>query len=177
MVTYDAVVSVQNDQLKLRPGMTANIAFIVSASDKALLVPSAALRFTPAGQTAAVEAKAGQRPAGKGRSAGADGARSARAGGKQAAGNKEAGDKEAGNKGAVRGAVGQGGRRVWVLGQDGKPAPVRVRTGISDGSYTEITSGQLKEGQQVITGVTSQKTGSSKAPAKSGGPGNRRRIL
>lgn len=47
VVTYDAVIDVANDELLLRPGMTANVAFIYARSDDALRVPNAALRFRP----------------------------------------------------------------------------------------------------------------------------------
>ncbi|PCC68842.1 efflux RND transporter periplasmic adaptor subunit [Nannocystis exedens] len=47
VVTYDAVVRVDNDELKLRPGMTASVTFIVDERRDALAVPNAALRFTP----------------------------------------------------------------------------------------------------------------------------------
>jgi HlyD family secretion protein len=47
VVTYDAVISVANQDLKLRPGMTADVTFVVDERDDALMVPSAALRFRP----------------------------------------------------------------------------------------------------------------------------------
>jgi HlyD family secretion protein len=47
VVTYDAVIDVANDELLLRPGMTANVAFIYARSEDALRVPNAALRFRP----------------------------------------------------------------------------------------------------------------------------------
>jgi HlyD family secretion protein len=47
VVTYDAVVSVDNPELKLRPGMTAEVVFLVEARQDALRVPNAALRFVP----------------------------------------------------------------------------------------------------------------------------------
>ncbi len=47
VVTYDAVVAVDNRELKLRPGMTADVTFLVQEKDDALLVPNAALRFRP----------------------------------------------------------------------------------------------------------------------------------
>jgi len=47
VVTYDAVVSVDNAELKLRPGMTAEVVFLVEAREDALTVPNAALRFVP----------------------------------------------------------------------------------------------------------------------------------
>jgi HlyD family secretion protein len=54
VVTYDAVVRVDNPELKLRPGMTANVTFVVAERSDALVVPSTALRFTPAGEAAPV---------------------------------------------------------------------------------------------------------------------------
>ena len=42
---------------------------------------------------------------------------------------------------------------VWVKGEDGEPSPVEVMTGISDGNFTEIVRGDLKEGQEVIIGT------------------------
>jgi len=57
--------------------------------------------------------------------------------------------------------------KVWVPGPDGKPVPVDIITGISDGSYTEVTSGNLKEGQEVIIEVAS---GSNKGGASSQPP-------
>lgn len=48
VVTYDVVIGVENKDLRLKPGMTANVAIIVAQKDNALKVPNAALRFTPA---------------------------------------------------------------------------------------------------------------------------------
>ena len=57
--------------------------------------------------------------------------------------------------------------RVWVPAPDGKPVPVDITTGISDGSYTEVASGVLKEGQEVIVEAAS---GNSKGGASSQAP-------
>ena len=59
------------------------------------------------------------------------------------------------------------GFRVWVPAPDGKPVPVDITTGISDGSYTEVASGVLKEGQEVIVEAAS---GNSKGGASSQAP-------
>src|SRR5690606_38702343 len=69
VVTYDAVVRVDNDQLKLRPGMTASVTFIVEDRREALLVPNTALRFTPSDPPVAARAppQAGNEGRGRGR--------------------------------------------------------------------------------------------------------------
>jgi HlyD family secretion protein len=52
--------------------------------------------------------------------------------------------------------------RIWVLGDDGKPAPVNIMIGITDGSFTEIVQGDLQAGQQVIMGTAHPTKKSSK---------------
>jgi HlyD family secretion protein len=67
---------------------------------------------------------------------------------------------------AARSGGGGGSGRVWILGEDGKPKGIDVRLGLTDGTMTEIVSGDVKEGQEVIVGQTS-------ATAKAGAPGPR----
>ena len=55
----------------------------------------------------------------------------------------------------------EGATDIWILPQKGKPVSVPVRTGITDGNFTEITDGSLKKGDRVITGVESKGKGSS----------------
>jgi HlyD family secretion protein len=99
VVTYDVVIQVDNPELKLKPGMTANVSIIVSIKKDVLKIPNAALRFKPAEK---VKAGAQQKGAG-----------------------------------------------VWILEQ-GNPKRVTISTGISDGNYTELVSGNIKEGQELI---------------------------
>ena len=47
VVTYDAVIDVDNPELKLKPGMTANVTFVYAEKEDVLKVPNAALRFRP----------------------------------------------------------------------------------------------------------------------------------
>ncbi|HYE91039.1 MAG TPA: efflux RND transporter periplasmic adaptor subunit [Terriglobales bacterium] len=73
------------------------------------------------------------------------------------------------------GGRGGGGRgtvpgRVYVQGPDGKPQAVQVMLGISDGAATEVVSGDLKEGQEIITGVTGA-AGGPRQPTPPGGGG------
>ena len=132
VVTYDAVIDVANPELKLKPGMTANVTFVYAEKDDVLKVPNAALRFKPppgllgeaAGRGPGGNAAAGARPD------------AAKAGGARPDGSRplETLDR----------------RTVWIL-KEGRPAPIRIRTGISDGSATEVVEGELEAGGEVIT--------------------------
>jgi HlyD family secretion protein len=134
VVTYDAVIDVENPELKLKPGMTANVTFVYAEKDDVLRVPNAALRFRPPPSLLAAGRNAGgARP---GSAAAAPGA-----GGRPPAGGTRAGSEPADR------------RTVWVL--DGEqPQPKRIRIGISDGSLTEVVEGELKAGDVVITDAT-----------------------
>ena len=147
VVTYDAVIDVNNPDLKLKPGMTANATFIYAEKDDVLRIPNAALRFRPPpGFGVDVQGRAAPR-ADAGGAASRGGSASvlpAGAGGSEAARPAGAG---AGGRGA------DGGRTVWVMRGD-KPVPVRIRTGISDGTVTEVASGELEPGDAAITDAT-----------------------
>jgi HlyD family secretion protein len=157
VVTYDAVIDVANPELKLKPGMTANVTFVYADRPDALRVPNAALRFTPP-----AEALAERRGARKG-----EGQAPGRAANAQQAASQGASaeDGEAPRMRRER-LSDPTRRRAWVL-KDGKPVPVRVTIGISDGSFTEIVAGDLKEGDAVITDVA----GGTPAGAQNGRSG------
>ena len=104
VVTYNVVVKVDNRELKLKPGMTANVSVIVSEKKGVLKISNTALRFRPQD----VRNKDTSKDKSRDRSSG-----------------------------------------VWILEEE-KPKRVKVTTGISDGSYTELISGDLREGQEVI---------------------------
>ncbi|OGL39932.1 MAG: efflux transporter periplasmic adaptor subunit [Candidatus Schekmanbacteria bacterium GWA2_38_9] len=100
VITYDVVVKVDNSDLRLKPGMTANVSIITARKKDVLKIPNISLRFKPS---------------------------------------------ENENKPSER-----KGSTVWTV-ENGKPKRIEVVTGISDGSYTELVSGNIKEGQEVIT--------------------------
>ncbi|MBU0794911.1 MAG: efflux RND transporter periplasmic adaptor subunit [Alphaproteobacteria bacterium] len=127
VVSYAADLTVANDELSLRPGMTATADIITSDKQNVLLVPNAALRFSP-------QAQGG----GQASQSGITGALSM--------GPRRRG----GTERAV--TMGRGAQqRVYVLGEDGTPQPIQITTGDTDGFQTEVLSGDLKAGMKVIT--------------------------
>lgn len=98
VVTYTVVVKVDNDDLKLKPGMTANVSIITQKKENVLCVPSIALKYTPT------------------------------------------------TKGEIKRYDTQG---IWVL-RGSKPVRETVEIGASDDTYTEITSGNIQEGDRII---------------------------
>lgn len=129
VVTYDVVVSVDNPEQILLPGMTAYVSIQVAKHDNVLLAPNAALRF----KRKQDDALAGKSAAGKSR------------------GKKKSGQDEL--------FLG----KLYVL-RNAKLEPVKVKLGISDGRFTEITSDSLKVGDRVVVGDA---LGDSAAPASS----------
>ena len=143
VVTYDAVIDVENPELKLRPGMTANVTFVVDNRDDVLRVPNAALRFRPSSDMATLlklEIPKGKRGGG-GRGAGA---------GKGPAAEGDEADR----------------RTVWVLRGE-IPGSASIKVGTSDGSKTEMVEGSLQVGDMVITDATLP-AGLKPAPAGGG---------
>jgi HlyD family secretion protein len=129
VVTYDCVIDVTNADYKLRPSMTATVYIVVAQRHNALRISNAALLFRPSGDTNAMM--------------GPEFARTF------SSGSFSMGPHSHGSKGAHPPSV----HTVYVLsgqGSDVKLQPVQIRTGISDGIYTEVLSG-LKEGEQVVT--------------------------
>lgn len=100
VVTYEAILSVDNTSMLLRPGMTATTDIVTKRVENTLLVPNSALRFTPPGE---------QRK-------------------------------------------GQEGATVWIM-KDKKPTAVNVKTGLTDDQHTQLLSGDLQEGQEVLTNI------------------------
>ncbi len=135
VVTYDTELSVDNEDLSLRPGMTATVDIAVVDERDIIAVPNEALRFDPEMYKALnepeddddktlVESLSPGRRFWRGRR-----------------------DRGAGGKNAEEG-VGV----VWVL-RDGEPAKLEVRTGITDGRITQIVDDSLKPGMALITSI------------------------
>jgi len=178
VVTYDAVIDVANPELRLRPGMTANVTFVWAERDDALRVPNAALRFRPSADVLADAGRDGGRGERGGRGAAAPDAASApRDGGGAIAPVADRGSPPGRGPSAGAGREAPGHRTVWVL-RAGKPAAVPVKTGISDGSLTEVTEGDLQPGDACITDASGGAGKPGGAPAGGPpGPGGMRRVL
>lgn len=120
VVTYKTVLSVANDDLALRPGMTATARIVTANRENVLLVSNGALRFTPPATAAApsgsIVSRLVPRPP---------------------------------TQKTQQPATTSGAAQVWVL-KDGQPAAIAVQTGPSNGRQTEITGGELKAGTPVI---------------------------
>jgi len=218
VVTYTVIISAENPDLSLLPGMTANVSIVAAERASALKVPNAALRFRPASAGGAAQA-AGPAAQGQDRLSRGGSGRGAELLGRMteslglspeqraqvkaileegrariAALRRQGGSAEdlkaeaerlrEQNRNAILGLLTPEQRekfnrlsqaraaspitpgRVWRLGQDDRPSPVDLRTGISDGSFTEVVSGEIKAGEQVIVGTNQAARGQA---APSGG--------
>jgi HlyD family secretion protein len=156
VVTYDAVIDVDNSELRLRPGMTANVTVVYAERKGALAVPNAALRFRPPASLGIASA-APREPHRRTRSdAGAPG--EAQENG--AENKRDRNDKadRAENKPEAKTEA----KTIWVL-RDGAPQPVAIQAGLSDGAFTEVVDGELQEGDPVV--VDSQNPDAPSPPA------------
>jgi HlyD family secretion protein len=135
VIAYTAILSVQNPELILRPGMTATAEIVTSERRNVLLVPNAALRFSPEREAAR---------AARNSKGGVTDVLVPRRGGRGGRGGNRA-DREV--------AIGRGSRQtVYIVGADGAPQPIRVTVGETNGSETEVIGSGLREGMEVITG-------------------------
>ena len=152
VVSYITVVDVPNPDLELKPGMTATVTVEVARSeDDALRVPSAALRFRPTPDVIAAFRPASAATGAAGASRTGSPSAGARAGSAPSAPRREGAERPA----------------VWVL-RDGQLRRIPVQPGTSDGVVTAVTSANLQDGDQVVTGVAVQ--ASAAPPAASGSP-------
>lgn len=130
VVAYTAELSVANPELILRPGMTATADIVTTEKHNVLLVPNSALRFSP------------ERAA-----------RAGKAGGTAVTSILMPPRRPGGGGGKRDVAIGRGSQQtVYVLDEDGKPTPLRVTVGDTNGSQTEVSGPALREGLAVITG-------------------------
>ena len=164
VVTYTVIVTVNNTQNKLMPGMTANTTFHIDQRESVLRVPNAALRFKPPDSVIEPEAlkkikemqekfKAGG-PGEGGAPGKPDAAAKPEGQGKgEARGGPGAGEKgEGGGRPEGRGRM--RGTRVWVKTANNLLKPIRFKPGLADSKWTEVLEGELKDGDEVVVGTT-----------------------
>ena len=138
VVTYDVVIQVTNKDLKLKPGMTANVSVMIAQRKGVLKISNAALRFQPeiskreSGKTGPPQKVA-----------------------RKVSQNVKSPEEDQGRPG-----------RVWVLSPEGKLISVSIVLGITDGTFSEVISGDLQEGGEVVVEEMSNK----KAPSQAGNP-------
>jgi HlyD family secretion protein len=203
VITYPVIIEVDNPEGRLRPSMTANVTIEVNQVRNVLRVPNAALRFRPEtteGKDKTATTGAAAEGTGRRRDrSGAAGQQGGQAAGQQAAGGGERPSFERGAAGmgergqglagagrALDGAAGggrQGGRRqqtqtVYVVGEKNALRPVRLRTGITDGRFTQVVQvvdGTLNPGDKVAIGLATVKVDQSNATGSfPGAPGGGR---
>ncbi len=136
VVTYDVIIEVENKELKLKPGMTANVTIIVKQVRNVVKIPNEALRFTPPANLKQEDLKLN--------------------------------DLKTGKKAGKR-LKGKHLRHVWRM-KNGSLEHLLIKTGITDGEYTELVSGDVQEEDALATGaldrngkpVISKKAGSQR---------------
>ncbi len=170
VVTYDAVIDVDNSDKALRPGMTANVTFVLAQVADAIKIPNSALRFKPTReQLQAVFANGGGRGSGSGGWTGSGGRRRGSGspeggggggpggGGPGGGGGELAGSGRAGSGGGGRRDLGD--RKALYKLVAGKPRMVLVKPGLTDGSSTQMLEGDLAPGDLLITEIIGAPSG------------------
>ncbi|MDY0212299.1 MAG: efflux RND transporter periplasmic adaptor subunit [Desulfuromonadaceae bacterium] len=130
VISYPGVLQVDNSDLSLRPGMTGTAEITTLIHEDALLVPNAALRFSPPEEAPAKKS-----------SRGLFGSMMPR---------------RSSSRTMTEPAAADGSRRIWVL-REGQAVPLQIKTGATNGRVTEIVDGELAAGMEVITEIASRK--------------------
>ncbi len=215
VVTYSVIINVDNEDLKLKPGMTANIVITVDTRNDVVKIPNAAVRYLPPGMTRDKEKQLmsglKQIATDTSNKTGPESGTPPKSGVLQTAGQTSAGETESGSRPAtVKGsrhssqtadnalgipalAPGQMWNPadklrfptppkriarptlIWVLGPENQPEPKEALLGISDGTFTEMSAGDLKAGDRVIIADTSQEGPTTSGPRSPFVPGAGRR--
>jgi HlyD family secretion protein len=201
VITYTVVIAVDNPDMKLFPGMTANVRLVTDRLTGVVKIPSAALRFRPPEDLLPADAKTTDKKVSKSdvktetRTDGKTDSTQAKAGdgtfdpsqfkGRGGGGGFGGGGGGFGGGGGRRGGGGFGGggqsaqgsrgasqfQTVYILDDKGQLKAERIRTGISDGNFVAMLNGNLKEGQEVITGIEGVRTGGNQNKNAPGFPG------
>jgi HlyD family secretion protein len=160
VVTYDTIIDFSNPELKLFPGMTAYVSIPVAAATNAIKIPNGALRYKPDFSPEEIRSLYQKYGIPEGSGQQKPGAKA----------NAGAGSGPAGDGGEGRGAK-YDAQIVWKLLPDKTLQPVRIRTGITDHTFTEMVqplNGELKVDDELVTGLAQGHASNAPRP---GGPG------
>ncbi len=147
VVTYDVVVTVDNPELLLKPGMTANVKIVVDHRDNALRVPDQALRYVPGGLSAEPASAPASAPPGGLLGLGRVSRGTGRVNGAGRGGQRE------GRGGQATMTPTTTAAHVYIL-RDGEPVAIPITTGLDDDTTSEVVQGEIEEGEQVIVSET-----------------------
>jgi HlyD family secretion protein len=139
VVTYDTVIDVENPELKLRPGMTANVSIVIAHRRDVMKIPNASFRYQPPEPSRPPPTP--PPPSGQ---AIASPRQPSRGGNSPDTPDRKEGE-----------APDIAARTVYLLGDSGIPTPADIVIGISDSIFTEVIDG-LKEGDAIIIGLAQQ---------------------
>jgi HlyD family secretion protein len=142
VVNYNAVIAVENPDLKLRPGMTATVSILTAQLEQVLKIPKTALRFQP--QLTPTEREQFV-----------------------AAFQQRQAIRTPGSTGVALRRLWQNTPKVWILTPEGTLLPIIVRLGINDDQFSELQEGDVQEGQDLIIGLH-EKDGRSTSGARPG---------
>jgi HlyD family secretion protein len=137
VVTYETVLSADNSDLSLRPGMTATADIIVKKVENAILVPNAALRFAPPEQ---------EKQGFKRRKGLVDSLLPRHPMRHRRPSSKKHQNTPGKNQNRP---IHRRGKHVWTL-RDGFPVPIPVEIGATDGSVTQVVAGDIKPGMSLL---------------------------
>ena len=154
VVTYDTIVNFDNPQMKLFPGMTAYVSIPVAAANDVVKIPNAALRYKPdltPDKVQELYQQYGIREPVRSGATRSSGAQAGKAGGASRESSQ-----------ASDAAV------VWKLLDDKSLQPIPVHIGLTDHTYTAMLNGDLKPGDELITGATTTAKAGSSAPTLGG---------
>lgn len=127
VVSYETLLAVDNKELTLRPGMTATARIVVQEIHDALLIPNAALRFTPPVTQAKEQRNLMDQLLPRW-------------------GSRNQKDKDDANSKQ---------KQVWIL-KDQQPAAITIKTGASDGRMTQLVKGELQPGAELLVDVANE---------------------
>ena len=177
VVTYNTIIDFDNPEMKLFPGMTAYITIPVADVTNALRVPNGALRYKPdlaADQVRALYKKYGLT---SGQPMGAQAEANPGSGNSGASGRQQRAHAQGAQGGGAAGAQQHTPRVdvsvIWKLRPDNTLEPVRIRTGITDHTVTEVAqvlNGQLNQDDELVTGgMSATSSSNTRAPGLGGG--------